>query len=372
MRALRIVWIVSVLLMSCPLFAQRNFLKPVMKGLSSSAGEYVANPVQLPFEKAVRIGGQAHVVANTQIGQEILRGKHNSVIGTPEHLHFNQVAGRVGFLGSTISRTIAKQVLKPAEVPPARFPGYYTDFVQAWRTFNQRTQSKGGCLEILLEAAYGEDAQFEGTFVPTFNEVMKMAEIAVENPVSARQALEQARTQGRELKSGFFVIRVAGNTQRPKDTLLLDLDQVNFITLNRSKARAWASVVRQRTLQEDPLILEKFPYLESWKTDPHNIDRRDTQGVILRLSSTQTVGVPDEIGVSISGNAWTYYHLNPTHAYTLKESRKAAEIWIAWNKGYYIMLEESGDVLFAAGKGKPLFSTVEEVDAYVSDHTTHP
>ncbi len=370
MRAFRVLWVVGSLLVSFPLFAQQSFLKPVVRAIASSATEYAAKRAELPFEKAVRVSGQAHVVANQQIGQEILRGEPNSVIGTQAHLHFNQVADRVGFLGSTLSRTIAEHVLKPTEVPPAHFPGFYTDFAQAWRAFNRRTQSKGGCLEVLLEAAYGIETQFEGSFVSTFNEVMKAAEIPVENPVSAGQALEQARTRGRELKSGFFVIRVAGNSQRPKDTLLLDLEQVNFITLNRSKARAWATAVHQRTLQEDPLILKKFPYLESWKTDPSNIDRRDTQGVILRVSSAQKMGVPEEIGVSITGNSWTYYHLDPARAYTPKEALKAAQIWIAWNKGYYIMTEESGGILFAAEKGKPLFSTVEEVDAYVSAQTT--
>ncbi len=347
----------GVVLCSQPIWAQAGALKVVAKDVSKVSSRHI------PWEKAVRIGGLSCVRPQEQVGVEILRGRDNSFIGSIDHMRFDRVLNHTYFLGSTLSRAVAQQIVKPVTLPPQRFVGFYPNFPQAWRHFMARTKSTGGIFEVILEAAYGESEQFSGHFVSTFNEVMALADSPVEYPVQAQKAFKQALTQAKELESGFFVIRIAGNDQRSKDTLLLDVEQVGFISYNHSKGNAWAKILQERA-QPDEIYQGQDAYLNDWKKDPTITDRRTTQGIILQVDGRKT---PKTISISLNGHSWTIYHLNASEAYSAKEVEEALNIWTAWNKGYYILYDEgTGRVLFASAPGKPLFSTLKEVEEYVA------
>ena len=52
-------------------------------------------------------------------------------------------------------------------------------------------------------------------------------------------ALKQAFTQGRQKKSGFFVITVHETQEHGQDVLLLDLKNIQFISVSKSIGEAW-------------------------------------------------------------------------------------------------------------------------------------
>ncbi len=339
---------VLLLVVTCGPFAMaQGALKPVAKAATTPKTHH------LPWKKAVRLGGLSYVKPNYRLGHEIMNGHKNSYIGSDEHIRFERTVLRTHFLGERISRFIAEQVVNPTEMPPRSFPGFYADFPHTWEAFTARTHSTGGRLEVLLEAAYGDEAQFSGHFVRSFNEVMELAVSPVQYPLSARQALERARREAQEEKTGFFVIRVAGNFRRPKDTLLLDLEHSQYISYNHSLANRWAEEVqtRQKLVEQMPVDREFFPTIQ---------DRRTTQGIILRVDGSNT---PKTFAVSENGLSWQEYHLNTQEAFSTRQAEDGINIWVAWNKGYYIK-QMGGKWLFAAGPGKPLFNTPKEVEAY--------
>lgn len=340
---------------SCALYAQTG-------AIAQGAAALTRRVNAVPWQKALRVGGMSYIVPSAQVGAEVLRGINGSAVGTPGHVRMNQVASSLRLLGPTISRSVAKQIVKPPVGVPADFTGYYSNFPKSWQEFSARTNSRGGRLEVILEAAYGETAQFSGRFVATFDEVETLANAPVLHPVTAREALSRAFTQANGVKHGFFVIQVAGNERRPKDTLLLDLDNLTYISYNKSQANAWSQVITERTLP-DEVYEGQDAYLNDWKNNPSIIDRRATQGIILRINGKE---MPKDISVSLNGHSWTVFHLNAKTAYTSKELEQGLNIWTAWNKGYYILADLSGDVyLFASEPGKPLFATPREVDEYL-------
>ncbi len=317
----------------------------------------------IPWQKAVRMGGLSYMVPSAQLGAETLRGANRSIIGTPEHIRMNRVASLLSPLGTNLSHIIADKLVKPSDKLPVNFSGYYPDFPKSWQQFVARTNSHGGRLEVILEAAYGEAHNFFGRFVATFDEVVALAGSPVKHPVSAREALNQALTQAEDIKHGFFVIQVVGNEHRPKDTLLLDLKNSTYISYNKSKANAWAKAIDERTRESEPHE-GRDAWLDDWRRDPSIIDRRATQGIILRINGKSMM--PKDISVSLTGNSWIVFHLNAKDAYTSKELEQGINIWTAWNKGYYILADMGQNrYLFASEPGKPLFATTREVDEYL-------
>lgn len=358
MKLYRTGVLLSILLAGSVLsYAQGNAL---VKGGTKIAR--VANrPVS--WQKALRVGGSSYVVPSKQLGAEALRGANRSSIGKPEHIRVNQVASLLSPLGTKLSHVVADKIVKPADRMPVHFAGYYSNFSKSWQQFVARTNSHGGRLEVILEAAYGDAANFFGRFVATFDEVVALADTPVKHPVSAREALNQAHTQAEDIKHGFFVIQVAGNERRPKDTLLLDLENTTYISYNKSKANAWAEVIDERT-RPDEVYEGRDAYLNEWEQNPSIIDRRATQGIILWIHGK---GMPKDIAVSLNGHSWHVFHLNAKSAYTAKELEQGLNIWTAWNKGYYILTDLWSDrYLFASEPGKPLFATTREVDEYLS------
>ena len=338
-----------VLVVTCGPFAMaQGVLKPAAKAISKTATKTKTH--HLPWEKAVRLGGFSYVKPNYLVGYEILNGNKNSFIGSDEHIRFERVAARTHFLGNDFSRFIAEQVVKPAEIPPQSFPGFYADFPRTWQHFTTHL----GRLEVLLEAAYGESDQFSGHFVRSFDEVMELAISPVQYPLPARQALDRALREAQEVKAGFFVIRIAGNGHRPKDTLLLDLEHNQYISYNHSAGNRWADQVKtnRKLVEFMPVDEQQYPTAQ---------DRRTTQGIILRVDGGNT---PKTFAVSVNATNWQVYHLNVQEAFSTREAEDGINILTAWNKGYYIK-QGRGRWLFAAGPGKPLFNTPKEVDEYL-------
>ena len=328
---------------------------------SAAIAKKVIQPHQLPISltpwraasrKAIQKTGRSYMVPNKQIGREILRGVNQSIIGTPEHVRFNTIATNTKFLGESISRNIAKKIVKPTEIPPVSFSGFNQNFPAAWADFRYRHHSKGGHLTVLLDAAFGDKPQFMGHFVKTFDEVIALAHSPIEVGYTSVTALKQAIAQGKELKTGFVVIRVAGNARRPKDTLILDLAHDNYISFNSSQSRLWAGVLQERTPSSSFQLL-----------DPTLMDRRATQGIILR---TDGFKYPKHLGVSIDGEHWDYYPLYSAAIRTAKETETALNIWTAWIKGYYILYQPGQRVLFSQGIGQPLFTSPYQVESHSS------
>lgn len=335
--------VVLLLVVTCGTFTMaQGVLKPIAKAATKSKTYHV------PTKKALRLGGLSYVKPSSQIGYEILNGTKNSFIGLDEHIRFEQVAARTRFLGNNLSRFIAREVVSPVPVPPESFAGFYADFPRAW----QKASTHIVRLEVLLEAAYGKSDQFSGHFVQSFDEVMDLAISPVQYPWSARQALEWAMSEALEEKTGFFVIQVAGNGHRPKDTLLLDLEQGQYISYNHSLGNQWAYITQtnQKRVECMPVDMQRFPTAQ---------DRRTTQGIILQVNEDIRT-----FSVSVNGRSWKSYHLNIKEAETDHEAVYGMNIWDAWNKGYYI-LQKGEDWLFAAGPGKPLFNSTQEVDEYL-------
>ncbi len=334
---------------------------PIGRSYKQSTLSINPMPRNMSWKKALRTGGKSYIKPSLQIGAEILKGEKNSPIGTDEHVRLNQVSAFLRPLGPTVSRLISKQIVRPQQKFPANFDGYYTDFPKAWQKFKDHTHSKGGRLEVLLEAAYGDDPVFSGHFVATFDEISSLANQPVKHGASIHEAFMQALTQASEIKAGIFLICVAGNNRRPKDVILLDLANSRYISYNHSKANAWARVIGARN-PSDEIDERSDTHLNDWKIDSTIIDRRATQGIILRINGDPNN--PKDISVSLTGHSWTIYHLNAKTAHTSKELEQGLNIWEAWNKGYYI-LDDGYRCLFASGQGKPLFLTPREVDAYI-------
>ena len=118
------------------------------------------------------------------------------------------------------------------------FPAYYMDFEKAWEQAKEKTQINLRHLEVILEAAYGEETEFEGEFIPSYREVLDKLK-RKEQGMMAWGALKQAFTQGRQKKSGFFVITVHETQEHGQDVLLLDLKNIQFISVSKSIGEAW-------------------------------------------------------------------------------------------------------------------------------------
>ncbi|MBP5616235.1 MAG: hypothetical protein J6X06_00305 [Elusimicrobiaceae bacterium] len=238
--------LLTALLVAVSLSAQAQInVRAIKRGAEASKVVHQMNELRkiTPLSRK-RIARRTCIVPNKQVGREALRGP--SVVGTAQHLRFENVVDKTKLLGSTIGRQLAKKIVHPQAMPPASFAGYSRNFPVDWRNFKHKYHSQGKHLCVLLETAYGNGERFQGDFVRTFNELRELAALSVKEPVKASEALQHALIQSRTLGSGFLVIRVAGNELRPQDALVLDLQNDNFISFNKSMGNAWAEDVQER------------------------------------------------------------------------------------------------------------------------------
>ena len=190
------------------------------------------------FMHRLRMGGQACIAADTRIGREALNAGIRSRVGvvpltSRERIKYNVYnLGQKHLSTSLLNRLVARQV---AKVP---FPAYYIDFPKTWMQVREQDGVTLRQLEVILEAAYGEETEFEGSFVTTYREVLKLWQQKGAG-MTALGALKQAFNQGLQKRNGFFVIEVHGSTQQGPDVLLLDLKNKQFISMGKSIGEAW-------------------------------------------------------------------------------------------------------------------------------------
>lgn len=214
-----------------------------LPGLSSiSAQGLVGKPIADTFAARLRAGGQAYIVPHISIGREALRGGMLSRVGMQPLTSLEKVKYQVYNLGrkhlsqKALDRLVAQQL---AQEP---FPGYYVDFEKSWERAQEQISVTLGRLEVILEAAYGEDTPFEGAFVKTYREVLYSLHPGKQtwtNEETLEKTLKETFKQACEKKEGFFMIIVRPTEEHGRDVLLLDLKNIKFISVNKSIGTAW-------------------------------------------------------------------------------------------------------------------------------------
>ncbi len=199
------------------------------------------------FISRLRAGGQAYIVPNMRVGQESLHVGMLSRVGMArltmaDRLKYKAYElGKKSLSSAMLDRLLERRLVK---VP---FPAYYIDFGETWNETKEKTHANLRTLEVILEAAYGEDTQFDGAFVASYREVLEF--LQQENTHrTALDALKQASAQARQKKSGFFVITVYKTEEHEHDVLLLDLKNKQFISVGKSIGEAW---VKQHAPMQD-------------------------------------------------------------------------------------------------------------------------
>ncbi len=190
------------------------------------------------FISRLRAGGQAYMVPNLRVGQEALSAGMRSSVGrvpltTKDKFKYKAYEISQKHLSpAMLERLVENQFVR---IP---FPAYYMDFEKAWEQAKEKTQINLRHLEVILEAAYGEETRFDGAFVTSYREVLELLQ-KENNSWAALGALKQALAQARQKKSGFFVITVHKTEEHEHDVLLLDLKNTKFISVGQSIGEAW-------------------------------------------------------------------------------------------------------------------------------------
>ena len=219
------VFVVGLLaLSSVPVFGQGKLIRPALGSLPGGSST---------FAQALRASGQACISSNVRVGKEALEAGMLSNVGKvaptrKERLKYRAYELCAGYLNATyLEKLVARNLIQEP------FPGYYKDFTRAWKAFKQEYYGSLRTLEVVLEAAYGEDALFEGHFVGSYQEVLALLQTQT-NGTSALEALEKAFAQAQQKKAGFFVVTLQETAQYGHDVLLLNLKDTRFISLGQS------------------------------------------------------------------------------------------------------------------------------------------
>lgn len=224
-------------------FAQKSILKPVVKGTLGIPEHFVKySPAQYSFEQALRTGGLAYMVPNKRVGAEALQKGVSSSVGTVRPTLTSRLKCKAYELCARHFKSAKLDALVERQLAQESFPAYYESFPKEWAAFHENTKAQLGTLEVILEAAYGEEEQFDGVFVETYAEVVALSKHPVEEGVHAGKALSQAYSQAMTFENGFFVIRVKATAQHPQDVLLLDIkdaQQIRWISMRQSIGGEW-------------------------------------------------------------------------------------------------------------------------------------
>ena len=271
-----------------------------------------------------RVLPQRGLLSNPQLGLEALC-LGVSCIGMDDYA---KKARRFSVASSWVQSPALLNKLQARQWVVKPFPGYIFS-VKEISSFNVAEQAE------LLNKIYGAEAKYQGVFVPTFEELRSLSFRPVEDGVDAASALLSAKIQAANGKTGFLALSVKGNSYRPKDVLVWDAAQQNWLSWNQSKA----AVLRK----EHEALRMKFKDENAyWAWQLEN------QGIIVRPDSYNE---PTSIRVSVDGVNWQQLELN---------SPTAEELWDAWSQNMYISYDRHAHTArFAVDKDAPLFSSPE-------------
>ena len=226
------VFVVGLLaLSSVPVFGQGKLIRPALRSLTNGS---------LSFEQALRAEGQSFIRYNVRVGKEALEEGMLSSVGKVPPTCKEQLKCRAYEWGASVLNATHLEKLVARHLIQAPFPGYYTDFTKVWKKVRQQYHVKLHTLEVVLEAAYGEEALFEGHFVRSYPEVLTLLQTQTKGG-PALNALEKAFAQAQQKKTGFFVVTLQETEQYGHDVLLLNLKDTQFISLGQSIGRAQAA-----------------------------------------------------------------------------------------------------------------------------------
>jgi len=242
MRLLKFTVVLSSCLVAFPVFAQKNFLKPVVKS-ALHGPEYVYNrPMRASFEQTLRASGLSYMVPNPRIGREALSKGISSKVGVVKPTLTSSLKCKAYELCARHFNSAKLDELVERNLVQEPFPAYYTSFSRAWEEFREKVDGKLGTLEVILEAAYGEEARFTGKFLQTYSEVIRFSKQLETDGEPVGNALAKAYSQGMKQETGFFALRVQADADHPQDVLLLDMKDVmhvHWISMRQSVGGEW-------------------------------------------------------------------------------------------------------------------------------------
>lgn len=243
MRILKWLVVGGMCVLLSPVYAQRNGFKPLVRTVPYPAwGDMAAAQMRLPFEQALRVGGLAYMVPNPRVGAEALHKGISSQVGVERPSFKTRLKRKAYDLFARRVSLDKLHALLERRLVQEPFPAYYVSFPRAWREFEEKVGGKLGTLEVILEAAYGPDARFDGCFLETYGEVVNFSKHAATAAGPLAAALARAYGEGMEKENGFFALRLQADAQHPQDVLLLDiknLQNVHFISLRQSIGGEW-------------------------------------------------------------------------------------------------------------------------------------
>ena len=198
-----------------------------------SAQVVPVRPVASGFMGRLRASGQAYIKPNLLLGRETLLVGSQSKVGLYKPAFKEQLKCKVYQLCAPHFSPARMEKLLERKVLQIPFPAYYMNFPRQWAKFEEKYHGTLGSLEVILEAAYGEETAFSGAFVPAYRDVLEIFRHGGETQ-TAGCALEQAYQQAMEQKAGFFVITVHATPEHGYDVLLLDINNIQFISVVHS------------------------------------------------------------------------------------------------------------------------------------------
>lgn len=196
-----------------------------------------------------------------------------------------------------------------------------------------------------LTERYGTK-KFAGYFVSRLNEAENLSGLRVATPVSAEQALQQAIRMSRNYGEGYLVVTVEGNQFRPRDLLIMDINNGRWLSVNKSKGKALAQYHAQ--FVEYRAELEASP---THKWNPFSLEAKGSM-----LIPIENWDYPATMSITTDGVVWHHMPL---------ESQAAQDMDDAYDEGYFIdYFPHEHKARFATERGAPLFESLDEVDAY--------
>lgn len=163
---------------------------------------------------------------------------------TGENVSFNTVLKPTENL-AVFSDDIWDKLITVSDIEK-QLPGFEKNFPSVWKN----AQLHEGPYSVILNAAYGEDASFFGTFVSSFSEVLALEGKPIAEELSAIVALRKAVTEGEKIKSGFLTIAVQTPEMVLPEVLVLDVQRGRFISVPQSRLKGKTISRIKRRLQQ--------------------------------------------------------------------------------------------------------------------------
>lgn len=192
----------------------------------------VEGSAEKSFRTVVRSQALSHYwTASSAIGAEALR--QSSSVG--KTIDYSKKVRRFEVLPTIVQQSVLAQILNQKNLIRVPLAGYEYSFPKALDQYTQEKKLNLYNWGSFVEIAYPVGQLFRGHFVRTFDEVTALAQKPVSDGTTAENAIFEAYEQSKLVKSGFFVITVAGNATTPTDVLIFDLKANKMISYNKSK-----------------------------------------------------------------------------------------------------------------------------------------